>query len=206
MNNFISILKNSKIELEIKKSKFIGLTFFVDTEFEAQKIITEHFEKFSEATHVCYAYVLNNIEKCSDNGEPSGTAGKPMLEVIKKLELKNVLVIVVRYFGGVKLGAGGLNRAYSDCAKTALIESKKAEYNLCDNYTFTFKLGVEDKMFNKFYLNQVSVIKTVYSSNVIYEVSVLKENSQKLLEDISSTIKRNNFYLKNCENYLKKEI
>ena len=206
MNNFISIYKNSKIELEIKKSKFIGLTFFVDTEFEAQQIITKHFNMFSDATHVCYAYVLNNIEKCSDNGEPSGTAGKPMLEVIKKLELKNVLVIVVRYFGGIKLGAGGLNRAYSDCAKNALISSGKAEYCLCDNFRFMFKLGIEDKMFNKFYLNQVTVIKKQYSNFAIYEVSVIKEHSQKLLEEISATIKRNDFYLKICENYLKKEI
>lgn len=206
MDNFVSILNNSEISLDIKKSKFIGFSFFIENELEAQKIINNYCNQFSDATHVCYAYVLNSIEKCSDNGEPSGTAGKPMLEVIKKMELKNVLVIVVRYFGGVKLGAGGLNRAYGDTAKQALISSGKAEYTACNNYRLTFKLGVEDKMFNKFYLNQVTVIKKVYSSVAIYDVSIAKQNCNKVLSEIAGTIKRNDFYLFLSCNYLKKEI
>ncbi len=206
MDNFVSILNNSEISLEIKKSKFIGFSFFIENELEAQKIISNYCKQFADATHVCYSYVLNSIEKCSDNGEPSGTAGKPMLEIIKKMELKNVLVIVVRYFGGVKLGAGGLNRAYGDTAKQTLVSSGKAEYNACNNYKFTFNLGVEDKMFNKFYLNQVNVNSKYYSNLAVYEVSIFKQDCAKVLNDISETVKRNNYYTFLNSNYIKKEI
>ena len=97
MDNFVSILNNSEISLEIKKSKFIGFSFFIENELEAQKIISNYCKQFADATHVCYAYVLNSIEKCSDNGEPSGTAGKPMLEIIKKMELKNSKIFLKIY-------------------------------------------------------------------------------------------------------------
>ena len=122
------------------------------------------------------------------------------------MELKNVLVIVVRYFGGVKLGAGGLNRAYGDTAKQTLVSSGKAEYNACNNYKFTFNLGVEDKMFNKFYLNQVNVNSKYYSNLAVYEVSIFKQDCAKVLNDISETVKRNNYYTFLNSNYIKKEI
>lgn len=206
MDNFVSVLNNSEISLDIKKSKFIGFSFFVENELDAQKIINNFLDKYSDATHVCYAYVLNSIEKCSDNGEPSGTAGKPMLEVIKKMELKNVLVIVVRYFGGVKLGAGGLNRAYGDTAKQVLTKSGRAQYESCNNYRLTFNLGVEDKMFNKFYLSRLNVIKKVYTNIAIYDVLVSKQTSNNVLAEIGETIKRNDFYLFLSSDYIKKEI
>lgn len=206
MDNFVSVLNNSEISLDIKKSKFIGFSFFIENELDAQKIINNFLDKYSDATHVCYAYVLNSIEKCSDNGEPSGTAGKPMLEVIKKMELKNVLVIVVRYFGGVKLGAGGLNRAYGDTAKQVLTKSGRAQYESCNNYRLTFNLGVEDKMFNKFYLSRLNVIKKVYTNVAIYDVLVSKQASNNVLAEIGETIKRNDFYLFLSSDYIKKEI
>lgn len=206
MNNFVSVLNNGEISLDIKKSKFIGFSFFVENELEAQKIIASKQSEFFDATHVCYAYVLNNVEKCSDAGEPSGTAGKPMLEVIKKMELKHVLVVVVRYFGGIKLGAGGLNRAYCDTAKQVLNHSKRGQYEACNKYRLTLNLGAEDKMFNKFYSQKVNITKKSYAEYATYEVLIPKQNYQVVLSEISNTLKRDNFYLFLNSDYIKKEI
>ena len=105
-----------KFELEISKSKFIAYKKELASLEEVKAFLLELKKEHKKATHICYAYVYKNeviSEKCSDDGEPSGTAGYPILNVIKKKNLTNVLVAVVRYFGGIKLGAGGLSRAYT---------------------------------------------------------------------------------------------
>lgn len=106
----------------INKSKFISFAYSVSSEEDCKAFLEGISNQYSDATHICFAYLLTSprIEKCSDNGEPSGTAGKPILEVIKKKKLENVLCIVVRYFGGKKLGAGGLVRAYTTSANDVL--------------------------------------------------------------------------------------
>lgn len=106
-------------ELEIKKSNFIGYLYEIKNVDEVQDIIESLKTQYKKATHICYAYVLNEnqlIEKAFDDNEPSGTAGKPILNVIKKKNLTNTLIVVIRYFGGIKLGTGGLIRAYTKCA------------------------------------------------------------------------------------------
>lgn len=103
-------------ELNEKKSRFIGLKFDLNSLEDVKKIIDSVKTEHKKARHVCYAYVYNRevvSEKCSDDGEPKGTAGYPILNVIKKNNATNCLVIVVRYFGGILLGAGGLTRAYT---------------------------------------------------------------------------------------------
>lgn len=107
----------------VNKSKFVAYRFDVATPEQAKQIIEEIKKDNKKATHVCYAYVCcenGNVEKCWDDGEPSGTAGYPMLNVIKKKNLKNILVVVVRFFGGIKLGAGGLVRAYTKATSLVL--------------------------------------------------------------------------------------
>ena len=106
----------------INKSKFISFAYPVGSEEDCKVFLEEISKQYPDATHICFAYLLTSprIEKCSDNGEPTGTAGKPILEVIKKKKLENVLCIVVRYFGGKKLGAGGLVRAYTTSANDVL--------------------------------------------------------------------------------------
>ena len=106
----------------IDKSKFITSLFPVETVEEANIILATTRKKYYDATHNCYAYILDNgmVQKCSDDGEPSKTAGFPMLDVLKKNDVTNVLAITTRYFGGIKLGAGGLIRAYSTSVSTAL--------------------------------------------------------------------------------------
>lgn len=110
--------------LEIKKSKFLAFALETNSATQAQEVFQALKKQHKKANHVCYAYkiVSNGVEqvKFSDDGEPSGTAGKPILSVIEKKNMENVAVYVVRYFGGVKLGAGGLVRAYSKAASGVL--------------------------------------------------------------------------------------
>ncbi len=110
------------MQLEIKKSKFIGLYFPVKSQDEVVEILNNLKKEHKKATHICYAYRLINpfSEKAFDDGEPSGTAGKPILNVLQKQDKKDTLLVVVRYFGGIKLGAGGLVRAYSKTASETL--------------------------------------------------------------------------------------
>lgn len=113
----MNLIKTS--EVKIKKSLFIGQLYDIVCLDEIQKILNEQKIKHKKATHICYAYRFNAEmihEKSFDDGEPSGTAGKPILNVIKKKNLTNTMIVVVRYFGGIKLGAGGLIRAYTKCA------------------------------------------------------------------------------------------
>lgn len=106
--------------LEVKKSKFYSFAFEVDTKQQCDEILADLQKQHKKATHVCYAYVLSNTAKMSDDGEPSGTAGRPILNVLEKRKMQNIMVVVIRYFGGVKLGAGGLVRAYTKSASLAL--------------------------------------------------------------------------------------
>ena len=111
-------MKNDKnyFELEINKSRFLAYKLDINSLEEVKPFLEGLKKEHKKARHVCYAYVYNKdivSERCSDDGEPGGTAGYPILNVIKKKNLTNVLVAVVRYFGGIKLGAGGLTRAYT---------------------------------------------------------------------------------------------
>lgn len=123
MKEYNTVLKNSKDEIIIDKSKFIGYSFHINNVDEAESFIKEIKKKHYDATHNCYAYLLKDdmsIAKASDDGEPSSTAGIPMLEVLKKENITDTLIIATRYFGGIKLGAGGLVRAYTKTAKIAI--------------------------------------------------------------------------------------
>ena len=106
-----SIQKEITSEIIINKSRFITILTNINDIDKVKEKLEEIKKKYKDATHYCYAYIINNHEKCSDNGEPSGTAGMPILNVLKQNDLTNILCVVIRYFGGIKLGAGGLIRA-----------------------------------------------------------------------------------------------
>ena len=116
------IKEDFKHSIIINKSEFICYLFHVNDEEEVKEHIKTVKKAHPFANHHCTAYIMNNqsIKRCNDNGEPTGTAGRPMLEVLEKNEIDDVLAIVVRYFGGIKLGTGGLIRAYTNATKTAL--------------------------------------------------------------------------------------
>lgn len=166
ITRFRTIYRTGEDEILIKKSRFIGYAMPVDTEEEAIKFIEKIKSNHRDATHNVYAYVLggdNNIQRYSDDGEPRGTAGIPTLEVIKKEELKNVVVVVTRYFGGKKLGAGGLIRAYTKGAKIGLEAGTIIErvlfrkvklridytlYGMVENYLINKGIYIEDNIFD----------------------------------------------------------
>lgn len=111
-------MSERQVVLIEKKSKFVGLLFEITSKEQVVEILENIKQQHKKATHICYAYKITNgqeIVKFSDDGEPNGTAGRPILNVIEKKNLTNILVVVVRYFGGIKLGAGGLCRAYTKC-------------------------------------------------------------------------------------------
>ena len=140
MKDYLTLNEPFETEIEIKKSRFIGRVYPIKSEEEADEIIAANKKEHYKATHVCSAWVLNTTperQKASDDGEPSGTAGKPMLEVLKMRELKDILVIVIRYFGGIKLGAGGLIRAYSGSATDVLDHAQIVKKQLSDIVSVT---------------------------------------------------------------------
>lgn len=126
MKEYLTIEKKSKNEFVEKRSRFIGSAFPVNNREEAERIVSELKSEYWDAKHNVFAYVLRegNIKRFSDDGEPQGTAGMPVLDVIEKQGLCDVLVVVTRYFGGVLLGTGGLVRAYSHSAALAIEEAK----------------------------------------------------------------------------------
>lgn len=128
MESYITVSDEHRIEYIVEKSRFIATAIPCTTENEAQAAIARITKEFWDATHNCTAYALGprqEQQRSSDNGEPSGTAGKPMLEVLKKTGITNTLIVVTRYFGGIKLGAGGLIRAYAHSAAEAIHSAPK---------------------------------------------------------------------------------
>lgn len=126
-------LNTSHIEIEIKKSRFIGFAKKANTRQEAITFINELKQSYPDSRHICWGYLIgdpNNSTNagCNDDGEPSGTAGKPILAQINYSNIGNVVVAVVRYFGGIRLGAGGLVRAYRESAQKSLLELETKEY------------------------------------------------------------------------------
>ncbi|WP_036221950.1 IMPACT family protein [Mesoaciditoga lauensis] len=119
-DSFTSLKKESRATLKIKRSIFIASASFVKNESEAKAFISRISSEFKDATHNCWAYKIGELEHSSDVGEPSGTAGRPILSSIKSLGLDRVAVVVTRYFGGVKLGIRGLIEAYSAAARQVL--------------------------------------------------------------------------------------
>ena len=158
-----TIKENVSAELVEKKSKFIANLFYIESREEAEDIIKMQKKKYYDARHNCYAFrVLGEdgiIEKSSDDGEPSGTAGAPMLNILSKMEITNVLVIVTRYFGGILLGTGGLVKAYSNSTKLAL---EKAEISMLEEgFVYKLELNYSDLENFKYFMknNEIKILK-----------------------------------------------
>lgn len=135
-----TVNKKGEAEYVIQKSRFIGYVKRTETEAEAQAFIQLIKKKHYDATHNCSAYLIgeqDQIQKANDDGEPSGTAGFPMLEVLKKQQLKDTTIVVTRFFGGVKLGAGGLIRAYGHTTSLALKATGTVQRQLMQGFTIT---------------------------------------------------------------------
>ncbi|WP_029266248.1 YigZ family protein [Virgibacillus alimentarius] len=151
LTQYFTVKKRGSVEINIQKSRFIGYVKRVETEENAQKFIQEIKKKHHDATHNCSAYMIgehDQIQKANDDGEPSGTAGIPMLEVLKKQGLKDTAVVVTRYFGGIKLGAGGLIRAYGNTTSQAIQATGIVRRQLMQGFSITVDYALLGKLEN----------------------------------------------------------
>ena len=171
-------------EITVKKSKFIASVFPVETKEEAEEKIKEISKKYYDAKHNCYAYVVENFEKCSDDGEPSKTAGAPMLDIIKKRNLQNVLVVVTRYFGGILLGTGGLVRSYMEATNNAI---DKAEIvNKVKGIRYKIKVEYDSQKDVIYWCKKlnINIKNTNYDNYVELELESEYQSKEKLLNNI----------------------
>jgi len=157
----------------IKKSKFITKLIKVNAIDEINKNLEEIKKEFKDSTHICYAYIINGNEKCFDDGEPSGTAGLPILNILKKNNLTNILAVVIRYFGGIKLGAGGLVRAYSNSVNDTLKLTNVRE--LQEGYLVELEFNYDQVKLIDYILNDKNIINKEYNDNIIYNFYLNKE-------------------------------
>ena len=190
MKEFITIQENVQAEIVEKKSKFIANLIYIETVEEAEDVIKNTKKKYFDAKHNCIAYrvVEDNqiIERSSDDGEPSETAGAPMLTILQKNNLANIVVIVTRYFGGILLGTGGLVRAYSDSLLKAISSSKLCkkclgvemevvlEYSNYENFKYYCK--------NK----EISIVDVQYAEEIVCKIELEDDKRMQLLEDFET--------------------
>lgn len=196
--SIITIKQAHSIENVISKSRFIAYIKPVSTENEAKAFIDEIKAKHKDATHNCSAYTVGpemNIQKANDDGEPSGTAGIPMLEILKKLEIHNVCVVVTRYFGGIKLGAGGLIRAYSGAVRDVIYDIGRVELREAIPVTVTLDYDQTGKFEYELASTTFLLREQFYTDKVSYQIDVVK-NEYDAFIDFLNRITSGNYDLK----------
>ena len=167
-------------EIEIKKSKFIALIVPVYHVDDVKKKLEQVKKGYPGATHYCYAYILLQEKRCSDDGEPSKTAGQPILNVLEKQQLSYVLAIVIRYFGGIKLGAGGLVRAYTNAVIQVLEKAHIYPMGLKKHIKVTFSYEFEQQFLKQY--SSFEIIQKTYLDIVTYEGYLDEEKITSLLQ------------------------
>ena len=188
--NFKTIAKDEIFgaTYEVNKSKFLAHVRHVDSEESAREFVAMIRKKYFDATHNCSAWILGergDKQKSNDDGEPGGTAGNPILETIKKNELTNCAIVVTRYFGGIKLGAGGLIRAYSHSAALVIANSKIVQVTTFKKIALTLEYTFLAKIENYLRNNNIIVAGTDYADVVTLEVLLLPEQVDRFLLDMN---------------------
>jgi uncharacterized YigZ family protein len=212
-SEFKTIENHVEAELVEKKSRFIANIFYVESKEEAENLINQTKKKYYDAKHNCFAFSIiennNTLLKCSDDGEPSGTAGEPILNVIQKNNLNNILIIITRYFGGILLGAGGLVRAYSNSALNALKLATIVEKEI--GLEVEVKISYEENEKFKYYCNNnnISITNVEYGENITYNIELNEEEYNKMQMQNESNAERKTFIIsesrKICRKYVKKQ-
>ena len=206
MKEFLSIKENVEAEIIEKKSKFIAHLFYVENVEEAEEILENEKKKYFDARHNCYAYriLLGNqiVEKSSDDGEPSGTAGAPMLSILQKNNLVNSLIVVTRYFGGILLGTGGLVRAYSDSLLKAIEGATLVK--ICLGIEFRVEIEYPEFENFKYYckINNINIVNSEYLEKIVCKIELEESKKEKFLQDY----KTKNIKIKELEELSKKYI
>ncbi len=192
-----TIKENKEKIIIINKSKFISQSYFVNSVSEAQIIIDNIKNKYKDATHVCFAYSIDNDIKYSDDREPNNTAGLPIYNVIEKNNLNHVLIIVIRYFGGIKLGAGGLTRAYSNSA-SEVINDNITELIL--GYIVEIKLDYASIKDIDYILKEEKIIRKQFSEDITIILEISDDDINMIKEKLNNCIKSfniiNNTYIR----------
>lgn len=208
MEDFYTIKESKTAEVIRQKSKFIATIFYVDSKNAANMIIKQVKKKYHDARHNCVAYRIIEkgtvIEKASDDGEPSGTAGSPILEVIRNYKLCNILVIVTRYFGGILLGTGGLVRAYTEATLEVIKISDMIKQT--EGYQAEIQIEYKDIDNFKYYCknNNIKIVNIQYLDYICCKIELENKIKNKFFKDID-TKNINIIHTKNiCEIFVDK--
>lgn len=189
MDNFRTIKTEGSHEIIINKSRFICSIKRTDTEAEAVAFVDNIKSTHPKANHNCYAYLIgptNSIQRMSDDGEPSGTAGVPMLEVLKKQALKNTAVVVTRYFGGVKLGTGGLIRAYGSAVSEAISAIGLVEKQMNQLVSVDTSYHLSGKLQNALEQSAYLIQSIDYTDTVLFNCIVKIEDCDQFIRDVTN--------------------
>lgn len=184
MEKFKTIKENVTQDIEEKRSKFIANAYYVENVDEAEKIIKMVKKQYYDANHNCYAYIVKAnqvVKRFSDDGEPNGTAGSPILNVLEKNKLYNVLIIVTRYFGGILLGTGGLIRAYTEAALKVVEKSNIVEQEIGYEVKVTINYQDIDKFRYFCNKNNIKIVNMVYNEYVECIVEMTDEEKSNIL-------------------------
>ena len=165
-----TIKNNTNNEIIIKNSRFICYLYKIKDINDIHMILNNIKEEEKDATHYCYAYILNDIKKSSDDGEPGGTAGIPILKVLENNDLNNILAIVIRYFGGIKLGAGGLVRAYTKSVTNTLSEDNIVE--LTKGYNINIEFNYNQVKEIDYILKNITINNKVFDNTITYNIDI----------------------------------
>lgn len=199
-----TVFSRHESEKIIERSRFITFSAHVESEEEARAFIAEIRSKHSLATHVCYAFISDktgHLQRFSDDGEPQGTAGVPILEVLKAKKLFETAVAVVRYFGGVKLGAGGLVRAYSSSAAENLDGADIRLLEMCEEYTLTVDYTGIDGVQKYLSTHTCTPLSTDYGEKVSFTVAVKKAEGESFIHELIDYMQGRVEYEKGKEYY-----
>ena len=210
MEEFITILNDETAEIVEKKSKFIANLIYVESIEDAENKIKEIKKKYHDARHNCVAYRVSEggqiVEKSSDDGEPSGTAGGPMLNILQKNNLCNLVVIVTRYFGGILLGTGGLVRAYSEATQQVI--EKSTQIMKVQGVEIEVGLDYSNLEIFKYYCknNEINIKDTNYFENIILKIEMEKNRKNIFLEDIETKKLNVQYFQVIEEKYINKTV
>ena len=187
MDNTFLTIKEKEYSAEIveKKSKFIAKIVKVTSEEEAMDVLKSIKKEHRDARHNVFAYrIANSSERFSDDGEPSGTAGVPILDILRGEKLQNVLVVVTRYFGGILLGTGGLVKAYSGATKDAIAKAEKVEMKLCNEYSVEIDYNYHNILLHYFKEDLIIVRDTEYTNNICLKIVVESHRGEAVIARI----------------------
>jgi len=184
MSGYLSVDGKARHEIVIERSRFITTAAYVESSAQARAVIADIRKEYSGATHNCYAYIIGGEQKSSDDGEPQGTAGAPIMEVLKRRNLNFTLIVVTRYFGGVKLGAAGLVSAYTRAAAETLDKSQFVEHINSAVFRVELKYGDYQKA-QKAIADFGEIIDSEFNDTVNLRLAVPTENADKIVHSIN---------------------